>query len=155
MLKFTIDVSDAQAALARLDNTEMVRRVTDRVIVEAVQPELAKYPGQRRAKQPFKSAKSRKYFFAALKKGRITVPYQRSGALGSPSNWTRTNAPNGATLTSTQRNSDLVLTKGKQAKYHEGNWPTTDDVAQKIEGDTAELIGTAVVIAMLEEAGLT
>lgn len=155
MLSIKIDTSDAEAALSRLNNADMTRRITDRVIVEAVQPELSKSPSPRRQRQPFKSPKQRKYFFAALKDGRIVVPYPRTGNLGNPSNWTRTNTADGATLTSTKRYSDLVLTRGKQAKYHEGNWPTTDDVASKIEGDTAEPIGTATVIEMLQEAGLT
>src|SRR5689334_13851910 len=98
----------------------MARRITDRLIKEAVQPELSKSPNPRRQAQPFKSAKSRRYFFAGLKKGSIVVPYRRSGALGNPSNWTRQNTADGATLTSTQRSSDLVRTKGKQSKYHEG-----------------------------------
>ncbi len=34
-------------------------------------------------------------------------------------------------------------------------WPTTEDIAAKIEGDTAELIGTAAVIEALQKAGLT
>ena len=32
---------------------------------------------------------------------------------------------------------------------------TTDQIAAKIEGDTAELIGTAAVIEALQKAGLT
>ncbi len=34
-------------------------------------------------------------------------------------------------------------------------WPTTEDIAERIQSDTAELIGTAAVIEALQKAGLT
>jgi hypothetical protein len=153
MFQIKIDTSDLEQKIGRLDGPVLAREIAKRVADEAVLPELAKYPAQRHAKQPFKSAQSRRFFFAALKRGQITVPYQRSGKLGTE--WTRQQDGNGLTLTSTRPYSDLVRTRGKQSPYHAGNWPTTDDIAQKIEGDTAEIIGTATVIDLLQRAGLT
>jgi hypothetical protein len=88
---------------------------------------------------------------AAIRTGDIQVPYVRTGEIG---NTEKHQTTAGVDVVVPAPYSDLVRTKGMQAKYHEGTWPTTDDIAEKIEGDTAELIGTAAVLAALEKAGL-
>lgn len=153
MIGAKVDTSDLEAKFGRLNLQGLAADIAEAVAKEAVIPELAKYPGQRRARQPFRSAKSRRAFFAGLRRGSITVPYRRSGALGR--NWSQSGSGGNLTLTSGQKYSDLVLTKGKQSGYHAGNWPTTEDIAQKVEGDTAELIGTAEAVKALQKAGLT
>src|SRR5262245_41621300 len=113
MINITIDTSDADAKLDALKSAEIQKRIADRVDREALEIELSKYHSVRRQAQPFKSAKSRKYFFAALRRGQITVPYQRGGALGSPGNWSKTYSNDGLTRTSSKSYSDLVRTQGK------------------------------------------
>lgn len=43
---------------------------------------IAQYPGERHDKQPFKTDKQRRGFFAKLRAGEIKVPYPRGGMLG-------------------------------------------------------------------------
>ncbi len=147
-----IDVSDLESKLGRINPADLARTIAADVADEAVVPEMAKYPSPSGKKQPFKSAQQRKFFFAALKKGQISVPYRRTGKTGTT---TKQQIGSGVDVVSTAAYSDLTRTKGKQADYHKGTWPTTDEIAQKVEGDAAELIATAAVIKELQKAGLT
>lgn len=151
MIDLKIDISDVLAKLARLNDADLARVIADAVVDEAVLPELAKYPAPSRAPQPFVSAKQRRYFFAALKEGSITVPYPRTGGLGK--SFTKAPFGGGVNVTSTLGYADLVVGE-KQARYFKGNWPSVTDVAAKIEKDTAEVIATAKVLERLQEAGL-
>jgi hypothetical protein len=152
MLKAKVDISDLASKINQVTGPELVRDIAQAIYDEAVDPELAKEPMRSGRKQPFVSARQRGYFFAALKSGNINVPYRRTGQIGI-SQFHATSSGGEAVVP--VEYSDLVRTKGKQAKIHEGTWPTTDEIAEKIEGDTAELIGTAAVVEALEKAGLT
>ena len=155
MLTLTVTITgiaDAQAALDRVGAPGLPQTIARRVAKEAVLPKLAQYPPASRRKQPFVSAQSRKYFFAALRSGALVVPYRRSGALGRPDNWTQAATGDGLTLTSKQQYSDLVRTKGKQAKYFAGVWPTTEMVARSCAADAA-LVATAVLVEIIGNAG--
>ena len=128
MLTLSIQITgidDVERVFAKLASPAMPGIIAARVAKEAVLPKLAQYPPASRKKQPFVSSQQRKYFFASLKSGAIAVPYRRSGALGKPDNWAQVQAGNTLTLTSRQKYSDLVRTKGKQAKYFQGVWPIT------------------------------
>jgi hypothetical protein len=153
MFRVTIDASDLIAKINALGSDgQLARDIADAVADEAVIPELAKAPMRSGKKQPFRTAKQRAFFFAALKDGRIEVPYRRTGKIGMSE---KHPTSNGVDVTVPAKYSDLVRTKKKQAGYHQGNWPTDQDIAKKIEGDTAELIGTAAVMDALRKAGLT
>jgi hypothetical protein len=152
MFRIQIDVSDLQSKLAALDGPAFVREVAAAVADEAVIPEMAKYPSPSGKKQPFRSAQSRKFFFAALKKGSINVPYRRTGKTGQT---TKQDTSSGVDVVSTAPYSDKVRTKGKQYKYHEGHWEDTESIARRIEGGDADAIATASVIKQLSKAGLT
>jgi len=89
---------------------------------------------------------------ASIRSGAINVPYRRTGNIGI-SQFHQTTS--GGEVVVPAEYSDLVRTKGKQAKYHQGNWPTTDEIAEKLEGDIVEVIATAAVIDALQKAGLT
>ncbi len=153
MFKARIDLSDLQQKLAQVTGPDLVRDIAQAVAKEAVEPELAKEPFRTtRKKMQFVSNKQRAFVMAAIRTGDIQVPYRRTGAIGISEQHQTTN---GMDVTVPAEYSDLVRTKGKQARYHENTWPTTDDIAEKIESDTAEVIGTAAVIEALEKAGLT
>jgi hypothetical protein len=152
MFTTNIDLSDLITKMNSITGPELARDIATHVADEAVIPELAKEPMASGKKMLFVSAKQRGFFFAALKRGDISVPYRRTGAIGmSEKHETST----GVDVVLTAPYSDLVRTRGRQAKYHEGTWPDDEDIAAKIESDTAELIGTAAVLAALEKAGLT
>lgn len=152
MFRIIIDVSDLENKFASLDEKALVREIATDIADEAVIPEMAKYPSPSGKRQPFRSDRSRRFFFAALKRGQINVPYRRTGKTGQT---TKQTTAAGVDVVSQAPYSDKVRTKGKQYKYLEGTWPTTDEIAQKIEGGDADAIATAAVIKQLSKAGLT
>lgn len=152
MFNVTLNLSDLIAKINAIGTTDLQRTIAEAVAKEAVEPELAKEPFRAtRKKMQFVSAKQRGFVISAIKRGDIQVPYRRTGQIGI-SEQHQTTA--GIDVVVPVEYSDLVRTKGKQARYHEGTWPTTDEIAAQIEGDTAELIGTAAVLEALEKAGL-
>ena len=153
MFNVKFDTSDVIAKLNSLTDGDFARDVAQAVADEAVIPELAKEPFRAtRKKMIFVSNKQRAFVMAAIRRGDIQVPYVRTGRIGISEKHQTTN---GIDVVVPAEYSDLVRTAGKQARYHEGTWPTDEDIAQKIESDTAEVIATAHVIAALEKAGLT
>ncbi len=153
MFKARIDTSDLERKLDQVTGPDLIRAIAEAVAKEAVEPELAKEPFRTtHPKMQFVSNKQRAFVMAGIRSGAINVPYRRTGAIGISEQHATTN---GMDVVVPAEYSDLVRTKGKQARYHQGLWPTTDDIAQKIESDTAELIGTAAVLEALEKAGLT
>lgn len=152
MFNAKIDLSDLISKINSLTDADLMREIAQAVADEAVVPELAKEPFRSGKKQPFRSDKSRRFFFAALREGQIQVPYVRTGAIGISE---KHPTSSGMDVVVPAAYSDLVRTAGKQAAYHAGTWPTDEDIAQKIEGDTAELIATARVVEALDKAGLT
>jgi len=154
MFKASINTSDLEAKLKQVTGPDLVRAIAEKVAKEAVEPELAKEPfrAQPYKKMQFKSAKQRAFVMAAIRRGDIEVPYRRTGNIGIS---TQQQTTNGIDVVVPAAYSDYVRTKGKQAKYHDPLWPTTDSIAEAIMADLAEIIGTAAVIELLEKAGLT
>jgi hypothetical protein len=153
MFTTTLDISDVLRKLDALgSDAELARTIAQKVADEAVIPELAKEPYRStRKKMIFKSAKQRAFVMAAIKDGRIEVPYRRTGKIGMSE---KHPTSNGMDVVVPVGYSDLVRTKGKQADYHNPLWPTTDQIAQKLEADVVEVIGTAAVLEALQKAGL-
>lgn len=145
-------VDEVEKVFAKLTSPAMPGVIAKRIATEVVLPKLAQYPPASRKKQPFVSPQQRKYFFASLKSGALVVPYRRSGALGKPDNWSQVQAGGTLTLTSKQKYSDLVRTKSKQSKYHQGTWPTTEMIAAACSFDAA-LVATAVLVETIGGAG--
>lgn len=152
MFKASIDISDLQSKMAQVTGPDLTRSIAQKVADEAVQPELAKEPYRTtRKKMQFVSAKQRAFVMAAIKDGRINVPYRRTGKIGISE---QIQITNGIDVVVPAKYSDLVRTKGKQAKFHDPLWPTTEAISQKLESDVVEIIGTAAVIEALQKAGL-
>lgn len=101
-------------------------------------------PAPSRAKQPFVSNKSRRYFFAALKSGAITVPYQRSHSLQDAWDWSP--AGDGALVTNASPHADLTIVKGSRTKYHKkGPWKDEYQIAKDAEQAARDAAEVAVV----------
>lgn len=91
-IRFNVEMDEAslrelQAKFAAI-SSELERnwaRASEEVAHEIVEVEgLKQYPiNTAGAPQPFKSDKSRRYFFAALRRGEIEVPYRRGQSPGS------------------------------------------------------------------------
>jgi hypothetical protein len=152
MFNAKIDASDLKKKIAAIATPAFLRSIATSVADEAVQPELAKEPMRSGKKMQFVSRKQRAFVIASIRSGAINVPYRRTGRIGISEKHQTTQ---GVDVVVPAPYSDLVRTKGKQAKFHQGTWPTDVEIAAKIESDTAELIGTAAVIDALQKAGLT
>jgi hypothetical protein len=74
----------------------------------------------------FVSDRQRRYVMAAIRDGRITVPYKRTGKLGQSWTWEITRHSNGLTgkIGTNLRYAPLVQSHSRQARMHSGNWRT-------------------------------
>jgi hypothetical protein len=152
MFNVNVNLSDLIDKLGALTGADLARDIAQKVADEAVMPELAKEPFRAtRKKMQFTSGKQRAFVMAGIRSGSLQVPYVRTGKIGISEKHATSN---GIDVVVPAEYSDLVRTRGKQAKYHEGTWPTDFDIAEKIQNDTAEIIGTAAVLEALEKAGL-
>lgn len=152
MFSTKIDTSDLRAKIAQLPD-DLRADVAAAIADEAVVPELAKEPFRTtRPKAMFTSAKQRAFVIAAIRSGQIQVPYVRTGQIGISE---KHPTADGMDVVVPAPYSDLVRTKGMQARVHVGVWDDTETIAQRIESDIAEVIATAKVIEALEKAGLT
>lgn len=153
MFTTTLDISDVLRKLDALgSDAELARTIAIAVADEAVIPELAKEPFRStRKKMIFKSAKQRAFVMASIRSGAIEVPYRRTGKIGLSE---KHPTSNGIDVVVPVDYSDLVRTRGRQAVYHQGTWDDTETIAQRLEADVVEIIGTAAVIEALQKAGL-
>jgi len=147
MFKARINTSDLERKLAEVTGPDLIRAIAQAVAKEAVEPELAK--------EPFRTTHKKMQFafvMAGIRRGDIQVPYRRTGQIGISE---QHQTASGVEVVVPVEYSDYVRTKGKQARYHNPLWPTDEDIAQKVEQEGAELIGTAALVELLEKAGLT
>lgn len=102
------------------------------------------YPPQSGRPQPFRTDKSRRYFFWALREGLISVPYRRTGRLA---NSYRVEKEGRAryTITNSAPYAPLVVGKGSQARYHAGNWYVMEDEVQADAPELAKLIAKDLI----------
>ena len=99
------------------------------------------YPGQSHRPQPFTSPAQRRAFFAKLRSGQITVPYQRTGALQDA--WQYAVDSDGATVTNSHPHAAYVYQP--QTAYHKGNWPSEEVLAKRAEGPARDAAEQAIV----------
>ena len=155
----TITITVDEAALRRiieglkdLDSQELKRLIADAVAQDGVIKRAKVYPSPSRKRQPFQSATQRRAFFAKLRRGEISVPYQRT--MGLLNSWAQTG--DGSTVSNTMRYADLVMgSKGKLSSYHAGNWLSVDQVAADTERTDAVPLATGAVTLFLAKRGLS
>lgn len=100
----------------------------------------------------FVSVKQRRWFFAALRSGEITVPYRRTGMLGRA--WTQRINGRGLGMVGILGNvmgksyGRYVQDKRRQARIHQGRWPTVQDVARRRRKDVVREFRVAIRAAM-------
>lgn len=113
---------------------------------------MAEYPPVNRRPQPFKTAKSRRYFFWALKQGIIQVPYVRGRSPGSEDmkhRWIVRQTGEGVEVANNASYVHMVHDVNEQVQYHkEGGWRTDKDVMEQNGADIVKDITTAYVIAV-------
>ena len=148
MAEIVVDVEgipELQSRLGRAIGNAVLRGA----MVQAtalVQERLAIYPPAAHRRMHFKTDKQRRFFFAALREGKIQVPYARTGTLGR--RWTTTVAGSGDDLVGRVGNNTsygpYVMSRADQAAYHAGVWPVAEDVAEQAEGDVLGIFQQAV-----------
>ena len=136
----TIELQGMEAIVKKLEslNKPAVFRRPMTQSVAHLQRKIAKYPiGNQHRPQPFKTDKSRRYFFAALRSGDIEVPYKRGSSPGSEklaTSWTTNVSADGrmGTVGNDASYGPLVQDKARQTAYHKATgWSTVQDVAKK------------------------
>jgi hypothetical protein len=139
-------------ALGEIDGPELRRILQDAVANDSLLKRVINYPDNRRAPQPFKSAASRRFFFAALRSGQISVPYQRTYALQR--GWRYDAA--GARVTNDTGYAAMVMgSKGEQSGYFAGKgWLSVDSIAQQSESQDAPWIAQGAVTLWIGKKGL-
>jgi len=122
---------------------ELVRKLGKAIALSTLRPamqrsvnwihdDVVKYPERPSAGSfaGFVSDKQRRWFFAALRRGDITVPYVRTGALGR--RWTTkiTMGPDAlvGTIGNDTEYAPFVQSKDQQAQIHQGRWETIEQV---------------------------
>lgn len=146
----------ASIRITGLDEALRALSISNREIVQHVGKAAAlsmigfvkPYPGASRKKQPFVSAKQRRYFFAALKSGEITVPYRRTFDLQDA--WAFTITDGGADITNSSAHAAYTINKETQSGYHKGTWKTTEELAKVNEGAVRN-DAEAALVALLGE----
>jgi len=150
MISITLDTSDLTSKLSALNAAQLAQDIGDAVADDVI-AEGAKYPAQSHRKRAFVSAKQRRFFFAALKKGTITVPYQRTGTLGGSA----VKQPFGGGVNVLWQAPYAEIVMGDKQDTYFDNWRTTTKIAAHVEADNAELIATDKIMQALAKAGLT
>jgi hypothetical protein len=110
------------------------------------------YPPVRRRKVDTKlwTIKQRRYFFAALRKGEIVVPYTRGTAPKSEragARWAvdeRRIDAGRVTVGNNASYAPRLYDRKAQSWYHKGNWPTTTQIAKKTGPEARRIVRAAV-----------
>ena len=114
--------------------------------------EFQRYPPPAHKKMKFKSRKQRLFVLAAIRDGRIHIPYRRRHSAGLAGAWVHraTVQPNAieGTLVNHKPYGPFVLDPKSQAQYHRGTWPTTADVFKKQKPHIEMLFQEAVYNAL-------
>lgn len=132
-----IQIEGLDRLLTKLDRISSVRVLYPPMVrsLAKLNSYIATYPKARPQAQPFKSDKQRRFFFAAIKDGRITVPYRRTGLLGRSWQMQAEMTPQqvvGTLSNPTPYGPFVQAPPPQQAAYHQGNWRTADDAVQKL-----------------------
>jgi hypothetical protein len=127
-------LDELRAKLGPQLTSQVFRDPTKRAATRLEQA-LTTYPDPPRGKRmQFKSEKQRRFFFAALRSGQISVPYRRTMRLAR--SWILRFLERGNEFRVEAENKvpylPFVMGPGTQASIHRNRWPTTAQVAQKV-----------------------
>lgn len=135
-----VQVNIPKNLLANIRNTykDLVEPVMVAVGTET-QHELSnqKPPPPRKGSKEFVSDKQRRYVMAAIREGKIEVPYRRGMSPGSQRmarSFRLVRAPGSLYITNSAAYMDYVIGR-KQARIHQGRWKTGQEVAERVIKD--------------------
>lgn len=137
-----VEVIGLDDVLRRLGNAASPAVLTQgmRKATLLVQRALAVYPPAQPKPMVWASEKQRRFVLAAIREGRIQVPYRRTGTLGR--RWTSTVASEGGDVVGRVGNNTtygpFVMGKASQAAYHMGVWPVAVEVAAEAHDEIVQ-----------------
>ena len=152
----SIEIEGLKELMQQLDPKRMDRFANTAMhgAANIVRAEVKKYPneGPRPGDWPgFKSEKQRRYFFWALRQGKIEVPYRRGQSPGSEklgSSWTQRikKIQHGweAIIGTRVSYARYVMDKTMQAEIHKGRWNTVQDIAEQQAKNVQQFFDAAV-----------
>lgn len=133
MIQISVKAGEVDKTLARFRGTDILGAAFSR-IQRPLEDALKTYPPQSHKPQPFKTARQRKYFFWALRTGKLQVPYRRREDIKRK--WRARMDLRGAEVTlnttNTSDHADGVIGK-KQWRYHQGTWTPAHVTVKKFE----------------------
>ena len=143
----TVDVSEV---LAKLDPEKMRHEVEVALggAADIIRAGVKQYPSrQSTGPQQWKSEKQRRWFFAALREGKIQVPYRRTGKLGQ--SWTkridRGSTWPAAVIGTHMAYAPYVQDADRQTAMHARTpWPTAQGVAEEKSDEVVRFIKKAL-----------
>ena len=140
-MSYSVTIQGLEELLARLDIKTPLKDGLEAAGVYFVK-KMKFYPKTSGKPQPFKTDKSRRWFFANLNDGNIPVPYQRTMALRN--RWTHAVNSGGDAVMVGNNTPYAKLVQGRddQSPYHSGTWATAED---KLDDERAKL---SEIIAM-------
>lgn len=148
-----VEIVGLRELMREVDALTAMRVVRDtmEIAVERVRTQIAVYPPPPSGyRMVFKTERQRRFFFAALRDGRITVPYQRTGTLGR--RWTTSVSHSGADIRGEVGNitvyGPFVQSAEAQAPVHQGRWRTAERVVQEMEPQIQDLFEARLQAAM-------
>jgi len=158
----TIRFEGLESLMGKIENLSQVRMIAAGIKAAAlhIKGKIATYPPVKRLTRAsvygssFQTDKQRRYFFYALAKGKIEVPYRRGESPGSRTlgrRWTIATSNNGLTaiVGNNAPYGPLVQAKDRQTLYHKAvGWQTDEDVVEKERGAVVQFIQYEVQRAM-------
>ena len=159
-LTATVDQAAMRRILEALEELgrppdDLIRLIGDAVAQDGVMPRVTDYPGTRYAPQPFVSARQRRAFFAMLRRGAITVPYQRTYALRA--GWRPFRDARGVEVRNDVPYAGLVMgdAEGQQSSYMAGKgWLSVTRIASDVEAQAVPWIAQGAVSLWILKRGL-
>jgi len=109
-----------------------LRRAMDRSVKD-IQRKLQEYPTGKPGPMVFTSDKQRRYFFWALRQGKIQVPYRRTGTLGRKWKTRVTGADRIQGIVENPTPYAPMVQGDEQAAIHRGRWEPASKIVEKRE----------------------
>jgi len=132
------EIKGLDGLLGRLAKLSQLKELTGglKLVAAHIIGILQKHPTVSRRSQPFKTQKQRRYFFWALREGKIEVPYRRGSSPGSRNLKQRwrvvVESPTRVVAENNTSYAALVHKAGSQAFYHKTTgWPTDADALRE------------------------
>ena len=144
MDNYSVTVEGLDDLLKRLDLVSPLKDGMTAASIYVVK-KMKYYPKNESRPQPFKTDKSRRWFFANLKSGNISVPYKRT--MGLRNHWTYQVSTNGevSQIGNNVPYAQIVQGRDKQSAYHkETGWATAEDTLDNERDEISKIVAIPI-----------